>query len=175
MTYIRHLLKAYPVSCFYILMIWILCFATIPSTPLDNVTLIDKWVHIAMYGGTCATIWLEYLRLHNTKPQPVMRIASPADKPLLSLTKLFCLAWIAPILMSGVIEILQEYCTGGRRSGDWLDFAANSIGATVGAVAGVGMVMLKRRHIIHLFVFACFLSFYSYKLMLQEQTPIEWL
>lgn len=48
--------------------------------------------------------------------------------------------------MSGVIEILQEYCTGGRRSGDWLDFAANSIGATVGAVAGVGMVMLKRRH-----------------------------
>lgn len=146
MTYIRHLLKAYPVSCFYILMIWILCFATIPSTPLDNVTLIDKWVHIAMYGGTCATIWLEYLRLHNTKPLPVMRIASPADKPLLSWTKLFCLAWIAPILMSGVIEILQEYCTGGRRSGDWLDFAANSIGATVGAVAGVGMVMLKRRH-----------------------------
>ena len=118
MTYIRHLLKAYPVSCFYILMIWILCFATIPSTPLDNVTLIDKWVHIAMYGGTCATIWLEYLRLHTTKPQPVMRIASPADKPLLSWTKLFCLAWIAPILMSGVIEILQEYCTGGRRSGD---------------------------------------------------------
>lgn len=175
MTYIRHLLKAYPVSCFYILMIWILCFATIPSTPLDNVTLIDKWVHIAMYGGTCATIWLEYLRLHNTKPQPVMHIASPSDKPLLSWTKLFCLAWIAPILMSGVIEILQEYCTGGRRSGDWLDFAANSIGATVGAVAGVGMVMLKRRHIIHLFVFACFLSFYSYKLILQEQTPIEWL
>lgn len=175
MTYIRHLLKAYPVSCFYILMIWILCFATIPSTPLDNVTLIDKWVHIAMYGGTCATIWLEYLRLHNTKPQPVMRIASLADKPLLSWAKLFCLAWLAPILMSGVIEILQEYCTGGRRSGDWLDFAANSIGATVGAVAGIGMVMLKRRHIIHLFVFACFLSFYSYKLMLQEQTPIEWL
>ena len=87
-----------------------------------------------------------YMALHNTKPQPVMRIASPADKPMLSWTKLFCLAWIAPILMSGVIEILQEYCTGGRRSGDWLDFAANSIGATVGAVAGVGMVMLKRRH-----------------------------
>ena len=35
--------------------------------------------------------------------------------------------------------------------------------------------ILKRRHIIHLFVFAYFSSFYSYKLMLQEQTPIEWL
>lgn len=75
MTYIRHLLKAYPVSCFYILMILVLCFATIPSTPLDNVTLIDKWVHIAMYAGTCATIWLEYLRNHSVKRQPVMRIA----------------------------------------------------------------------------------------------------
>lgn len=129
MTYIRHLLKAYPVSCFYILMILVLCFATIPSTPLDNVTLIDKWVHIAMYTGTCATIWLEYLRSHSVKRQPVMRIASSTDKPALSWAKLLCLAWLAPILMSGLIEILQEYCTGGRRSGDWLDFAANSIGA----------------------------------------------
>ena len=99
-----------------------------------------------MYGGTCATIWLEYLRLHNTKPQPEMRIASPTDKPLLSRRKLFCLAWLAPILMSGVIEILQEYCTGGRRSGDWLDFAANTIGVTLGAIAGLVMVAVRRRN-----------------------------
>ena len=46
--------------------------------------------------------------------------------------------------MSGLIEILQEYCTGGRRSGDWLDFAANSIGATLGALAGIIMVYSKR-------------------------------
>lgn len=144
MTYIRHLLKAYPVSCFYILMILVLCFATIPSTPLDNVTLIDKWVHIAMYAGTCATIWLEYLRNHSAKRQPVMRIASPTDKPALNWAKLLYLAWLAPILMSGAIEILQEYCTGGRRSGDWLDFAANSIGATLGALAGIIMVYSKR-------------------------------
>ena len=29
-----------------------------------------------MYAGTCATIWLEYLRSHSVKRQPVMRIAS---------------------------------------------------------------------------------------------------
>lgn len=97
-----------------------------------------------MYAGTCATIWLEYLRNHSAKRQPVMRIASPTDKPALSWAKLLCLAWLAPILMSGLIEILQEYCTGGRRSGDWLDFAANSIGATLGALAGTIMVYSKR-------------------------------
>lgn len=97
-----------------------------------------------MYAGTCATIWLEYLRNHSVKRQPVMRIASSADKPALNWAKLLCLAWLAPILMSGVIEILQEYCTGGRRSGDWLDFAANSIGATLGALAGIIMVYSKR-------------------------------
>ena len=90
-----------------------------------------------MYAGTCATIWLEYLRNHSAKRQPVMRIASPTDKPALNWAKLLCLAWLAPILMSGLIEILQEYCTGGRRSGDWL-------GATLGALAGIIMVYSKR-------------------------------
>jgi|GEM_PF-627940 len=65
MEYLKHLVKHYPVSSFYILIIWVLCFATVPSTPLDDVTMIDKWVHIAMYGGTCATIWLEYIRRHD--------------------------------------------------------------------------------------------------------------
>ena len=61
MNYIKHLLKSYPVTSFYILTIWILCFASIPQTPLDNVTLIDKWVHTAMYLGTFGTLWLEYV------------------------------------------------------------------------------------------------------------------
>lgn len=39
--------------------------------------------------------------------------------------------------MSGLIEILQATCTGGRRSGDWLDFAANTTGATIGVVTGI--------------------------------------
>lgn len=143
MKYPYNLVKSYPISSFYILMIWILCFATIPHTPLDNVRLIDKWVHVAMYGGTCATIWLEYLRQHSISRQP-MRIATQADKPPVNMWRLVLLAWLAPILMSGLIEILQEYCTGGRRSGDWLDFAANSIGATLGGVCGVAYLMFRK-------------------------------
>jgi hypothetical protein len=38
--------------------------------------------------------------------------------------------------MSGLIELAQAYCTGGRRSGEWLDFLANSTGATL--MLGVG-------------------------------------
>lgn len=129
MKYFYHLAKNYPVSCFYIAIIWVLCFADIPQTPLDNVTLIDKWVHIAMYAGTCATIWYEYERRHKA----------------LQWQRLVLLAWMAPIMMSGLIEVLQEYCTGGRRSGDWLDFAANAIGATLGAAIGILLARCRAR------------------------------
>jgi hypothetical protein len=40
-------------------------------------------------------------------------------------------------VMSGVLELLQEYCTFGRRSGDWLDLAANATGVTLAVVIGL--------------------------------------
>ena len=106
-----------------IVTIWVLCFIDVPETPLDNVSLIDKWVHIVMYGGTCSVIWLEYLLNHKK----------------LSPSRLLIFAVIAPVAMSGVIELLQAYCTGGRRSGDWMDFAANTVGVILGA--GVGILL----------------------------------
>lgn len=123
MTKYIQMIKKYPISWLLIATIWVLCFIDVPETPLDNVSLIDKWVHIAMYGGTCSVIWLEYLFKHHR----------------LSPRKLLVFAVIAPIVMSGVIELLQAYCTGGRRSGDWMDFAANSIGVILGA--GVGILL----------------------------------
>ncbi len=123
------LLRKYPLSCICIVTIWFLCFGTPPHTPLDNVAFIDKWVHISMYGGTCSIIWIEYLRHHKQ-----------AD-----LRRLLAWAWLAPILMSGLIELLQAYCTGGRRSGDWLDFAANSTGATLAIIIGwIAFKTMKR-------------------------------
>lgn len=124
MNYAKHLVRNYPVSCLYIAFIWVLCFAKIPQTPLDNVTMIDKWVHVAMYAGTCATIWFEYVRRHNK----------------FSAAKLFLLAWVAPTAMGGLIEVLQATCTGGMRSGDWFDFAADAIGSTLGAAIGILLV-----------------------------------
>lgn len=126
---LHHLTSNYPISCLYMAFIWVLCFMDVPHTPLDNITLIDKWTHILMYAGTCATIWYEYLRRHDS----IVR------------TRVFLLAWLAPLVMSGLIEILQEYCTGGRRSGDWLDFAANAIGVTLGNVIGILLAAYRAR------------------------------
>ena len=113
---------------FCILVIWILSLVPFfPETPLDNVEFIDKWVHILMYGGTCIVIWTEYTLKHRS----------------IDYEKLFFWAWLAPIVMSGVLELIQEYCTGGHRSGDWLDLAANATGVTCAAVLGVLFYLLR--------------------------------
>lgn len=127
MPYLSRKIMKYPISCSLICTIWILCFCTPPHTPLDNLTMIDKWTHIAMYLVTCIAIWSEYLKKH-----------SEIDG-----YKLFVFAWMSPVVMSGVIEILQEYCTNSRRSGDWLDFAANAVGITL--ASAIGIVLARRR------------------------------
>ena len=123
-------IKKYPLSVVCIALIWILSLTPFfPETPLDNVRFIDKWVHILMYGGTFTVVWLEYYFKHK-KPD---------------YEKLFFWGWLAPILMSGVIELLQEYCTGGHRSGDFLDLAANATGVTVATVIGLLILLLFPR------------------------------
>ena len=119
-----HFVRKYPLSLFCIALIWVLSLTPIfPHTPLDNVKFIDKWTHFVMYGGTCSVIWWEYLRQHKH----------------LDFEKLFFYAWLCPALMSGLLELLQEYCTFGHRNGDWLDFAANTTGVTLGALVGLLM------------------------------------
>ena len=119
-------IKKYPFSCVCIALIWILSLTPFfPETPLDDVRFIDKWVHILMYGGTFTVVWLEYHFKHK-KPD---------------WEKLFFWGWLAPILMSGLLELLQEYCTFGHRSGDWIDLAANATGVTVAAV--IGLLIIK--------------------------------
>lgn len=118
----RQIVREYPLTTLCVALIWYLSFFTPPQTELDNVAFIDKWVHIAMYGGTCGVFWVEYFWKcadHRTMGNRV---------------KLLLYAWLAPIVMSGIIELLQEYCTNGRRSGDWLDLAANATGVSLAAL-----------------------------------------
>ena len=122
MSFLFHFIRKYPFSMVCIALIWLLSLLPVfPETPLDNVEFADKWVHILMYGGTFFVVWIEYSCKHKR-----------ADYE-----KLFFWAWIAPILMSGLLELLQEYCTFGHRSGDWLDLAANATGVTLAAVLGL--------------------------------------
>lgn len=114
-----HYLKYYPFSLAIIAIICYLSFFTPPETEAGNIPYIDKVVHICMYGGLCFIIWLEYL------------IHYPTIKPRRIITG----GVIAPILMSGCIELLQEYCTANR-SGDWADFLANITGVILAAAFG---------------------------------------
>ena len=121
--------KKYPVSCFLIAVIWYLSlFFNAPKTPFDSMQLIDKWVHFIMYGGTCLVIWVEYVQKHK----------SPDYE------KLFFWAWLVPVIMGGVLELMQAYCTT-TRNGDWLDFAANSTGVTIAGIVGLIGTLLYYR------------------------------
>lgn len=123
--------KKYPISCVLIAAIWYLSLLfNAPETPLDDVPLIDKWVHMVMYGGTFSVLWIEYIRQH--------------QKP--DYKKLLIWAFIAPIVMSGIIELLQDYCTKTRQ-GEWTDLLANSIGVVLAAVIGLVLLRLHaKRH-----------------------------
>lgn len=114
------IIKNYPLTVFCVLLVWFLSFFSVPETKMGEIPFMDKWVHIAMYCGTCSLFWIEYER----------RIRGYGSM------KILLMAVVIPIMMSGIIELLQEYCTGGRRSGDWLDLLANSLGVILAAVLG---------------------------------------
>lgn len=118
-TLIRHI-RRYPLT--------LLCIATVVYLSLFKPPSIDKrflftgydkCVHLLMYGGTCTVLWAEYLRSH-------LRLSRP---------KLLVWGIVMPILMSGLIEIVQETMTT-YRGGDWADFAANSAGVLMAACVG---------------------------------------
>ena len=50
-----------------------------------------------------------------------------------------------PIIMGGLIEILQSYCTNGNRSGEWLDFLADAIGSTIAVLIGILLVRYRAK------------------------------
>ncbi|MGI6243254.1 MAG: VanZ family protein [Prevotella sp.] len=106
-------------------MIWILCLVPIPETPLNNINMIDKWTHFVMYGGLCTVLWIEYGFRHRA----------------INKKRVFIYAFILPILMGGLIEIVQLYCTGGNRSGDFIDFVADAIGVVLGTIIGIPLAL----------------------------------
>ena len=126
----QNLLRRYPLSMTLVAVIWILCLMPVfPDTPLDGISMIDKWTHLVMYGTFVSVIWWEYLRQHQKR----------------NASRLFLLAFLAPVVMSGVIELAQAYCTGGRRSGEWLDFAANTLGVCLGTLIGILLAVFHAR------------------------------
>lgn len=125
----RQFVRKYPLSLLCIALIWYLSIWFLPPEEMElpSINFLDKWTHLVMYGGTCSVIWWEYLRSHSA----------------VDWKKVLLWAWLAPVLMGGLVEIVQEQCTKNR-SGEWLDFAADALGCTLGAF--VGWLIIKTTH-----------------------------
>ena len=122
-----YFLKRYPVSLLVISAVVYLSFFRPPSTELDGIPNIDKVVHVCMYFGMSGMLWFEFLRAHRRDHTPLWHA--------------WVGAFLCPVLFSGVVELLQAYCTT-YRGGDWLDFAANATGAVL--ASAVALVVRKR-------------------------------
>lgn len=109
-------IKNYPFSLLVILAVIYLSFFKPPSTELNTIPYIDKVVHVCMYFGMSGMLWLEFLRAHRDASSPLWHA--------------WVGAFVCPVVFSGCVELLQEYCTT-YRGGDWMDFAANATGAVL--------------------------------------------
>lgn len=119
-------LRRYPIALLVAACIVLLSLLPIPDMKVDvNVPLADKWTHMVMYAVLTLAIWFDYLRQHQH----------------LNALKLICFAFFAPIAMGGLLELAQAHLTTCR-SGEWLDFVANTIGVCIGTIGGQ---LMKRR------------------------------
>ena len=92
--------------------------------PLQEVPLADKWVHFVMYGGLALCLWFDWFMKNGTdRVQPISLL----------------IAFVYPIVLGGLMELGQAYLTTCR-SGDMIDFYANTIGAFLGLVLGTTVV-----------------------------------
>lgn len=112
-------IKKYPVSLVVILAVIYLSFFKPPATGLGTIPHLDKVAHLCMYSGMSGMLWMEFLWAHRRDNTPLWHA--------------WIGAFLCPVLFSGVVELLQEYCTT-YRGGDWLDFAANATGAVLASL-----------------------------------------
>ena len=128
--------RVYPLSTLCVLLIWMLSLTPFfPETPLDNVDFIDKYTHFIMYGGTCAVIWWEHLR--HCRKESRRQGRQGACRPNL---RALAVAMLCMVLLGGLMELLQAYATT-TRSGEWLDFWADSIGVLLGTALGLLLLL----------------------------------
>lgn len=127
-------LKRYPISLFIIVVVIYLSFFRPPSVEIGKIPGIDKLAHVCMYGGLSGMLWFEFLRNHRKYDEVMWH------------------AWVGavlcPVMMSGLIELLQEYCTS-YRGGDWFDFLANSVGVTLATLFAYFVMrpwMMKKKY-----------------------------
>jgi len=112
-------IKSYPFSIILFLVITYLSLMTPPKIGIQLFRNWDKVVHFCMYGGLSGVFWIEFLLNHrNNKINYIYAVLG---------------AVVYPILLGGILELCQKYFTR-YRSGDWMDFLANSSGVILASL-----------------------------------------
>ncbi|MDL2224405.1 VanZ family protein [Bacteroidales bacterium OttesenSCG-928-M06] len=109
-------IKKYWISLFLSLVIIVLCFMNTEPMPDVPMTNFDKLVHFLMFLGLSGTIFFEN---------------SSYFKKQVSYQRIVWGSFFFPTVFSGLIELMQEYVSP-YRTGDWMDFLYDAIGAFVG-------------------------------------------
>ncbi len=114
-----YFIRKYPLSLCIIVVVIYLSFFKPPTVDVENIPGMDKVAHVCMYFGMAGMLWVEFLRAHRNDNQPLWH------------------AWVGalvcPVVFSGAVELLQEYCTT-YRGGEWSDFLANTVGAVLASL-----------------------------------------
>lgn len=111
---------------------FVLSVIPIPEVPqVEDVPLFDKWVHMLMYAGVACAVWFDYYR-------------NREDKKLMWSVVLWAVVW--PIVLGGGLELWQAYLTTCR-SGEWLDFYADTIGTLIVLPIGIWMIRPHARYL----------------------------
>ena len=122
MSQLLRFLRRYPLTLLCVAAVWYLSLYRVPPPPVHLFSWFDKLVHCLMYASISALVWVEYGRQHRqTRVRPIV-----------------VAAWLMPVAMGGLVELAQAYLTT-YRSGEWLDFVANSVGATLSSLVGAAV------------------------------------
>jgi VanZ family protein len=117
-------LKKYWISVLIVIVILILCFINPPELPVKlPMTNFDKLVHFLMFLGLSGTVFFDN---------------SFYFKKRVGWVLIFWGSFLFPTVLSGGIEIAQEYLTATRR-GDWMDFLFDVIGVLCGCSICLGI------------------------------------
>lgn len=119
--------KYYLFSSITVIIITLLSLLPVPVPEIaKDVPLFDKWAHFVMYGFLALVVWCE--TIINEKSTQTKKAA----------WWLLVFGCILPALLGGLLELGQAYLTT-TRSGELLDFYADSIGAVLGTVVGLAV------------------------------------
>lgn len=116
---VEFIVKRYPLSILASLFLMYLSFFKPSGKHIVDFENADKLAHTLMYFGASLVFWFEWLRWH---PWPGRKIVRG-----------FFLCFIIPIVLGGVLELIQEYIID-YRSGEWLDFISDIAGVSAATV-----------------------------------------